>query len=291
MSDRYVIMTESSCDLSQELVERAGLDVLPLTFTMEGKTYAHYPDTREYPLDRFYEKLKGGAVAVTAAANMIELSSAMEAHLSAGEDILFLCFSSGLSSTRDACAIAAQELADKYPDRKIYTVDTVSACSGQGLLAYLTAQKREAGATIEEARDFAESIKLQICHWFLVNDLMFLKRGGRVSSSAAVVGTMLNVKPILYVDNSGHLETAEKVRGRKPAMHRLLEKMEETALDPQNGTVMIAGAACPEDVETLRAMVEERFHPKELFLNEIGPIIGAHVGPGMLALLFVGEHR
>ena len=207
----YVILTESSCDLSPELVTEADVEVLPLSFTIDGKNYPHYPDARAYPIKDFYQRMREGAVAVTAAANVVELTEGMEKHLRQGRDVLFLCFSSGLSSTRDACAVAAEDLRERYPDRKIYTVDTLAASGGQGLLVLLAGRKRKAGATIEDVRDFAEETKFHVGHWFTVDDLVYLKRGGRVSSAAAVVGTMLNLKPVLHVDNEGHLIPMEKV--------------------------------------------------------------------------------
>lgn len=217
MNQPYVILTESSSDLTPELAAQAGAEVLPLNFTMEGKNYPHYPDGRAMSIPEFYERMRGGAVAVTAAANVAELTDGMEGHLRAGKDVLFLCFSSSLSSTRNACAIAANELREKYPERKIYTVDTLAASAGQGLLVLLAGRRQRAGASIEEVRDFVEETKLHMAHWFTVDDLTYLKRGGRLSSTAAAVGTMLNIKPVLHVDDEGHLIPVEKVRGRKAA--------------------------------------------------------------------------
>lgn len=286
----YVILTESSCDLTPELVAQAEVEVLPLSFTIDGKNYPHYPDARAYPVDTFYQRMREGAVAVTAAANVMELTEGMEAHLRQGQDVLFLCFSSGLSSTRDACAIAAEDLRERYPDRKIYTVDTLAASGGQGLLVLLAGRKRKAGASIEEVRDFAEKTKLHVAHWFTVNDLVYLKRGGRVSSAAAAVGTMLNIKPVLHVDNEGHLIPMEKVRGRKAAIQALFRHMKETAL-PDQETVLISHAACRPEAEALAEQVEQTFHPKEVLITELGPIIGAHTGPGLMALFFLADHR
>lgn len=290
MSQPYVILTESSCDLTPELVEQAGVEVLPLSFTIDGKNYPHYPDGRSYPLDQFYARMKEGAVAVTAAANVAELSDGMEAHLREGKDVLFLCFSSGLSSTRDSCAIAAEELREKYPERKIYTVDTLAASGGQGLLVLLAGRKRLAGASIEEVRDFAEETKLHIGHWFTVDSLTYLKRGGRVSPAAAAVGTMLNIKPVLHVDDEGHLIPVEKVRGRKAALRALLEHMEKTAV-PDQETVLVCHTCCREEAEGLRDLVQERFGPREVLITDVGPIIGAHTGPGLMALFFVASAR
>lgn len=286
----YVILTESSCDLSPELAAQADVEVLPLSFTIDGKNYPHYPDARAYPIADFYQRMREGAVAVTAAANVVELIEAMEAHLKEGQDVLFLCFSSGLSSTRDACAMAAEDLRERYPDRKIYTVDTLAASGGQGLLVLLAGRKRKAGASIEEVRDFAEETKLHVGHWFTVDDLVYLKRGGRVSSAAAVVGTMLNIKPVLHVDNEGHLIPMEKVRGRKAAIQALFRHMQETAL-PNQETVLINHADCLPEAQALAEQIQAAFHPKEVLIADLGPIIGAHTGPGLVTLFFLAEHR
>ena len=291
MNQSYVILTESSSDLTPELAEQAGAEVLPLSFTMEGKNYPHYPDQRAMSIPEFYERMRNGAVAVTAAANVAELTDGMEVHLRQGKDVLFLCFSSGLSSTRDACAIAARELQEKYPERKIYTVDTLAASAGQALLVLLAGRKQKAGASIEEARDFVEETKLHVAHWFTVDDLTYLKRGGRVSPTAAAVGTMLNIKPVLHVDDEGHLIPMEKVRGRKAALAALVKQMRETVVHPEEQTMMISHACCREEAESLRESVLAEFHPKELMILDLVPISGAHTGPGLMALFFLAEHR
>ena len=186
--------------------------------------------------------------------------------------------------------MAAEELRERYPERKIYTVDTLAASAGQGMLAYMAGERRRQGASIEEVRDFVERMKLHIGHWFTVDDLVYLKRGGRVSPAASVLGTMLNIKPVLHMDDAGHLIPVDKVRGRKAAIRALFRHMEETAL-PDQRVVFICHTCCLKEAETLRDMVRERFHPKEIYITEVGPIIGAHTGPGLMALFFTAEHR
>lgn len=291
MRQPYVILTESSCDLTPELAERAGAEVLPLSFTLDGRNYHHYLDGREMPAEIFYQKMRDGAAPVTAAANVAELTDGMEAHLRKGQDVLFLCFSSGLSSTRSACAIAAEELRERFPERKIFTVDTLAASGGQGLLALLTGQRRREGASLEEAQDFAETVKLHVAHWFTVDNLTYLKRGGRVSPTVAAVGTMLNIKPVLHVDDEGHLIAVEKARGRRAALAALVKRLRDTAADPAEQTVVISHTCCREEAERLRESILAEFHPKEVLITEVGPIIGAHTGPGLMALFFLAEHR
>ena len=195
----FVLMTDSSADLSQEMVQELGVTVLPLSFTIQGKVYRNYPDNREMDLPLFYDMLRAGELATTSAVNVAEYTQAVEPILQEKKDVLILAFSSGLSSTYQASVLAAEELREKYPDRKIYTVDTLCASLGQGLLVYLAVQEQRKGKNIEEVRDWAEAAKLHLCHQFTVDDLHFLKRGGRISATTAVVGSMLQIKPVLHV--------------------------------------------------------------------------------------------
>lgn len=286
----YIIMTDSSCDLPAEVAEKFGIPALPLSTEIGGKTYQNHIDGSGVDIQWFYAQLREKHPATTSAVNMQDFSARMEEILKTGRDILYLGFSSGLSSTYEAGAMAAAELAVKYPERKIFTVDTLCASLGQGLLVYLTAQERERGCTIEEARDFAERTKLHICHWFTVDDLFHLKRGGRVSAAVAVVGSMLGIKPVMHVDNEGHLINMEKARGRRRAIERLAEKAAELGTELAGQTLFISHGDCIDDVRYL----EERLHAlgvKKTLVNYVGPVIGAHSGPGTLALFFVGRER
>lgn len=287
----YVIITDSCCDLTASLADSAELTVIPLLLTLEGKEYHNYLDGREIDPKAFYDKLRSGSTATTAAINPDVFTTVFEETLKAGKDILYLGFSSGLSSTYHASTLAAEELAAKYPDSKIYCVDTLAASMGQGLLVYLAAQRKKEGAAIEEVRDFVEQNKLHLCHWFTVDDLNHLKRGGRVSAATALVGTMLNIKPVLHVDDEGHLINVGKARGRKASIESLFNHMKESAINPSEQTVFISHGDCEEDALTLKKMVEKELSPKEIHINAIGPVIGAHSGPGTLALFFLGDKR
>ena len=287
----YVILTDSSCDLSAELAEQLGVEVLPLTVEIEGKRYHNYLDGREIGFAEFYAKLRSGIPATTAAVNVGEFTDKMEPILQAGKDILIPAFSSGLSTTYNSAAIAAADLSERYPDRKIYVVDTLAASLGQGLLVYLAAQKKAAGASIEEVRDWLEENKLHLCHWFTVDDLNHLKRGGRVSATTALLGTMLSIKPVMHVDDEGHLINVGKARGRLASLKAMVDKMAETAIEPASQTVFISHGDCLEDAEKVAQMVRERFGVKDVVINYVGPVIGAHSGPGTLALFFLGTHR
>ena len=288
--NQYRIMTDSSCDLPASLAAELELTVLPLTVTIDGKSYTNFLDEREITFKDCYAALREGCEAKTAAANVDAFEQAMEPILQAGEDILYLGFSSALSSTYNAGALAAEQLSEKYPDRKILTVDTLSASMGQGLLVYLTVQQKRAGATIEEARDYAEKNKYHLCHWFTVDDLHHLHRGGRVSATSAVLGTVLNIKPVLHMDDEGRLIFMEKVRGRRASIKRMLEKMRETAIEPEKQIVFMSHGDCIEDAEYLASRVREEWNV-EVVINSVGPVIGSHSGPGTLALFFLGTER
>ena len=205
--------------------------------------------------------------------------------------MLYLGFSSGLSSTYSASEIAAQELRERYPERKVLTVDTLCASMGQGLLVWLTVQELKHGATLEEAAKYAEDNRLHLCHWFTVDDLFFLKRGGRVSAATALVGSALGIKPVLHVDNEGHLINVSKARGRKNSILALVDRMERSAIEPEKQTVFISHGDCLADAEFLAQEVRRRLHVPRIEINYVGPVIGAHSGPGTLALFFLGTAR
>ncbi len=287
----FVLMTDSSADLSQEMVQELGVTVLPLSFTIQGKVYRNYPDNREMDLPLFYDMLRAGELATTSAVNVAEYTQAVEPILQEKKDVLILAFSSGLSSTYQASVLAAEELREKYPDRKIYTVDTLCASLGQGLLVYLAVQEQRKGKNIEEVRDWAEAAKLHLCHQFTVDDLHFLKRGGRISATTAVVGSMLQIKPVLHVDNEGRLINIGKARGRQASLKALVDKMEKTVTEEGKKTVFISHGDCRKDAVAVADMVRERFGTQDIRINYVGPVIGAHSGPGTLALFYLGTER
>ncbi len=287
----YVIVTDSSADLSAQMAEEAGVQVLPLRFTVEGQTYYNWPDNREMDPKVFYRMLREGEVATTAAVNISQYLDMLEPILQSGTDVLVLSFSSGLSATYDSSRLAAEELREKYPQRKIFAVDTLCASLGQGLLVWHAAQLKDQGKSIEEVRDWVEENKLHLCHQFTVDDLHFLKRGGRISATTAVVGTMLKIKPVLHVDDGGKLVNIGKARGRRASLKALVDRMEETAIDPAGQTVFISHGDCMEDAEYVAGLVKERMGVQDVRINYVGPVIGAHSGPGTLALFHLGSRR
>lgn len=287
----YVILTDSSADLDQKMVDELGLEVLPLTFLLEERSYHDYPDGREMSPKDFYGKVRDGAMPTTNAVNVGQATDAIEPILQAGRDVLFLAFSSGLSTTYNSIKIAGEELAEQYPGRKVFVVDTLCASLGQGLLVWHAVQHKKAGETIEQVRDWVEENKLRLCHWFTVNDLMHLKRGGRVSAATALVGTMLSIKPVLHVDNEGHLINVSKARGRKSSLDALADKVGELAENPAGQTMFLSHSDCLEDAQYVADRIKAKYGTQNFYFNYIGPVIGSHTGVGCVALFFLGRER
>ncbi len=288
---KYLLYTDSNTDLSPELVQQMDVQVIPMLFDMDGQSYYNYPDNHEMDPHDFYQALQGGKVCTTSQVSINRFVEIFEPELQQGNDILYLAFSSGLSGTFNSSRLALEELREKYPDRRIRTVDTLAASMGQGLLVYLAAQKRQQGMDLDELGDWVEENRLKLCHWFTVDDLMFLKRGGRVSGAAAVVGTMLGIKPVLHVDDEGHLIPMEKVRGRRASLDALVKHMAETAINPAEQTIFISHGDCQADCDYVADQIRQKLGTKNIVTNFIGPVIGAHSGPGTVALFFVGEKR
>lgn len=287
----YVILTDSSADLTAEQAKELGVEVMPLRFTIKGETYRNYPDNREMDPKKFYQMIRDGEMGTTAAVNMQEYVDMLTPILEAGKDVLVLAFSSGLSATCQSALLAAEELAPRFPERKLYVVDTLCASLGQGLFVWYAARKRQAGESIETVRDWCEENKLHINHWFTVNDLMHLKRGGRVSAATALVGTMLQIKPVLHVDDEGHLINMSKARGRRASLDALVAKAGELGTDLAGQTIFISHADCEEDARYVGEQMKEKYGVGEVCYNFIGPVIGSHTGCGCVALFFVGVHR
>ena len=288
----YVILTDSCCDLSAEMAAELGVEVLPLSLQMGDRTYRNYLDGREIGFHEFYERIRSGELATTSAVNVGEFEEKMREILKTGKDILSISFSSALSTTYQSSVIAAEELKDEFPDAKILTVDSLCASLGQGLFVYLCAQEQKKGKTIDEVKTFAEETKGRVCHWFTVDDLNHLKRGGRINAATALFGTMLAIKPVMHVDDEGHLIPLEKVRGRKKSLKALVDHMEQTATSPvADQTVFISHGDCIEDAEYVADLVKERFGVTDILINYVDPVIGAHSGPGTMALFFLGSER
>ena len=283
----FKIITDSCCDLTDEMVAQCELSVAQLSVEMDGRVYSNEEMT---PVE-LYTHLRNGKLPKTAAVNPDGWAELIRPALRAGQDVLVLAFSSGLSATCQSAVIAAGELREEFPDRKLVVIDTLCASIGQGLLVYTAAKLREQGKTIDEVAAWVEDHKKNVCHWVTVEDLMHLKRGGRVSAATAVVGTMLSIKPIIRVDDEGKLENLAKARGRKASLNYLLDRMAES-FDPElSDTVFIGHGDCLADAQTLESAIRSRFGVKNVYINYVGAVIGAHTGPGVAVIGFFGKNR
>jgi len=287
----YVIVTETTTDLPDKIAKDFGIRVIPMAFELNGKSYYNYLDGRELDIHDFYESLRKGAKSVTSLINTEVFMDFFEPILQEGNDILYIGFSSGLSGTFNSSLLAIDELKEKYPESKILAVDTKCASLGEGLIVYSAAVKKQEGYSMDELYDWLNKNLLHVCQWFTVDDLNHLKRGGRVSSLSAALGTALNVKPVLHVDNEGKLVAMEKVRGRKKSLIALADRMLQTCTNPEEQTIFIGHGDTKEDAEYLAELIKERMNVKDIIINPIGPVIGTHSGPGTIALFFFGTER
>lgn len=284
----FQIITDSCCDFPTPMYGQLGLSFVPLTVEFRGNTS---DDRNDDTLKDMYQGLRAGEVAKTSAVNPSRWSQAMEKALAAGKDVLVLAFSSGLSTTYQSAVIAAQELTEEYPDRKIQVIDTLCASMGQGLLVWYACKKRDEGLSLDEVAQWVLDNRLHLCHWFTVDDLMYLKRGGRISAATALVGTMLQIKPLLHVDDEGHLINMTKTRGRKAAIDAMVKKAQELGAGYDNSTMFISHGDCLSDAEYLSRQLKEKCGVKDVVISYVGAVIGSHSGPGTLALFFLGSHR
>lgn len=286
----FMITTDNNSDLPMNYYDEHSVGVISLTYTMEGQTYDMYTAP---PSHEFYDSMRRGSMPTTSQVNPSDAREIFEKHLKEGKDILHIAFSSGLSGSYNSSRIAAEELTEEYPDAKVITIDSLCASLGQGLLVHKAVQMRDEGKSIDEIADWLENHKKNLCHMFTVDDLNHLYRGGRVSKMTAVFGTMINIKPILHVDNTGKLINVDKVRGRKKSLNDLVNKMEAKvgSYRDKNDVIFISHGDCPEDAQYVANQVEERFGYHEFLINDVGPTIGAHSGPGTIALFFMGDAR
>ena len=286
----YVIFTDSTTDLTPELVAEMDVQVLPMRFMLDGKEYRNYPDNRELSPKEFYDKLRAGSMSTTSQINGVAFIEAFTPVLEAGKDILYVAFSSGLSGTYQSACLAAEDLREQFPERTIECVDTLQASMGEGLVAYAAAMLKKDGMSLAELAAWLRENVQRFCAWFTVDDLMFLKRGGRLSGVAAVAGTLLGIKPVLHVDPDGHLIAMEKVRGRKASLDGLVRHFETSAENHADQTVFISHGDCLEDCQYVADKIKA-FGVKRICIGTIGPVIGAHSGPGTVALFFTGSPR
>lgn len=287
----YRITTDSTCDLPQEFYRERGIAYIGLSFQLDGKEYKEGPETG-ITSKEFYDQLRAGKESSTMQVNTFEFTSFIEPFLAAGEDVLHIAFSSGLSGTYDSCRRGVEELKDKYPDRTVIVVDSLCASMGEGLLVYYADENRKKGMSLEDNAAWLEENKLHLCHWFTVDDLMFLHRGGRVNKASAVFGSLLGIKPVLHVDDEGHLILVSKARGRVGSIDALVQRLKESANpDIRDQMVYISHGDCLDDAQLLADKLRKAVGIKNIVISDIGAVIGSHSGPGTLALFFMGKQR
>ena len=287
----YVIMTDSCCDLTDQMARELELEVLPLTMHMDGQDYPNDLAGTAISNQEFYKRIRAGKLATTSAVNVGQFQDAMRRVLESGRDIVCVCFSSALSTTYQSAVIAAEDLRAEFPEAEIHVVDSLSASLGQGLLLYLAVEQKRKGLTAAELAKWVEDNRLTVCHWFTVDDLNFLKRGGRVSATTALLGTMLSIKPIMHTSDEGKLLPVSKARGRKAAIAALLDKIEALGIHPEKQTMFICHADCEEDAKAVAQTIQDRFGTPTVHINYIGPVIGSHTGPNTMGIFFVGTQR
>ncbi|TCS82693.1 DegV family protein [Muricomes intestini] len=284
----FVISVNSTVDLPKEWLEERDVQVIPLKYTIAGETYT---DMEGLTSKEFFTKLREGQMSVTSQVNPEEAKVALEPFLKEGKDVLHLGFSSALSGTYNSMRIAGEELADEYPEAKVIVIDTLCACLGEGLLLYKVLQLRDAGKNIDEIAEWVEENKLHICHNVTVDDLNHLHRGGRVSKATAVVGTLVQIKPIIHMDNAGALQVIGKERGRKRSLNKIIDMAVEQSKGWENDMIMVTHGDCIEDAEYVAKLAKEKLGAKDVLVNNIGTVIGSHTGPGVVALFFMGNER
>ena len=287
----YVIMTDSCCDLTDQMARELELEVLPLTMHMDGQDYPNDLAGTAISNQEFYKRIRAGKLATTSAVNVGQFQDAMHRVLESGRDIVCVCFSSALSTTYQSAVIAAEDLRAEFPEAEIHVVDSLSASLGQGLLLYLAVEQKRKGLTAAELAKWVEDNRLTVCHWFTVDDLNFLQRGGRVSATTALLGTMLSIKPIMHTSDEGKLVPVSKARGRKAAIAALLDKIEALGIHPEKQTMFICHADCEEDAKAVAQTIQDRFGTPTVHINYIGPVIGSHTGPNTMGIFFVGTQR
>lgn len=290
MSDNYVIVSGATGDMPQSIIEEYGIHVIPMTVRVGEQDYLYHPDEKELTCKDFYSKLSSGAESVTTQITPIVFREVFEKYCKEGKDVLYIAFSSGLSGTVNSARLVAQELLEEYPERRIECIDSLCASIGEGFLVYLAGKLRKEGKSFEEVTEFVTENCTKVCHWFSVDDLIHLKRGGRLNSLEAVVGTALKIKPVLSIDREGKLTVVSKVRGTKRGMEYLMERLVSDGNDTTNQTVMVGHADAPDVAEQLKEQLLSAGLVKDVIISNVGPIIGTHVGSGMFALTFLGEN-
>ncbi len=284
----FKIVTETNADMSQQMVDELGIHAIPMRFVQEEVEYENYADGRQLAFGEFYKKLRAGSMSTTSQISMDQYRKEITPYLEQGLDILHIGFSSALSGSFNTCCITAKDLMEEYPGRKIILVDTLCISMGLGLLVNYAVQQKNNGKTMEEIEQWVLNNRDSFSHWFTVDDLAHLKRGGRLSGSAALFGTMLNIKPVLTI-NDGKLEPVDKVRGRRQSLDYIIEKAKSGAVNPKDYMVCVLHADALDDAKYVADKLKKELKPKDVLINFVGPVIGGHAGPGTIAIIFINK--
>ena len=288
---QFVICTDATCDFTPELVEKLGVTVFPMEFLLDGIAYHHYPDAREMSMDEFYTLVKSGKMPTTTQISRVIYEEFFDQQAKSGQDVLYVAFSSALSSTWESSCQAAQEIMERYPGRQICCVDSRCASLGEGMLVMKAVEMQKAGASLQETADYLTGMRDRVDHWVLVDDLKHLHRGGRIPKATAIAGTALGIKPIIHIDYEGRLIPCDKVRGRKKGCDYILKKARARWVPKEHETVYVVHTHCAEEAKEMAACVRSELKCKDVQIYEVGPIIGAHTGAGLLALLYMTDSK
>lgn len=284
----FIISTDSTADLPAEYIAEHNLFIHPLYYNIDGEIYGY---EKNLSPEEFYDRMRKGTMPTTMATNPDFITQAFTRQLSEGYDILHIGFSSALSGSYSNASVVARELSESHPDAKIIVLDSLCASMGQGLLVHYALKFKEEGKTIDEIVAWIEENKLHFCHQFTVDDLFHLQRGGRVSKATAIIGTLINVKPVLHVDNEGRLVPLANVRGRKKSLIALVDNMEKQIEGVKNDIVFISHGDCLADAQFVADLVKERFGIQNFVFSILSPTVASHAGPGTVALFFMGNER
>jgi DegV family protein with EDD domain len=288
---KYVIFTDSSADLMPDMVAEADIHEVPLSFMIDGKEYLNYYDQREIKCHDFFELMRQGKIIKTSQATPGRFLEAIDPFMKDGYDVLMISFSSALSGTYNSACQAMEYLKETYPERKMYCIDTLGASSGQGFIVFQAGLNRKSGMSLEDNKAWVETHILHMAHWFTVDDLNTLKRGGRLSATKAFLGTLLKLKPVMHMDDLGRLVPVETVRGRKQALMSIYQHFADTAIDPDKNPVMIVHGDDLMTAKWLGEKLQNDFKVPKVYYTDLGPVIGAHAGPNTISLFFWATER
>ena len=290
MSD-FKIITDSTTDLDPKMVDELGVEIIPMNFIIGDDSFLDYPDERDISSHDFYKRIAAGENSTTNQISIVTFTETFESYLKAGTDVLYLSFSSGLSGTYNNSSLVARELAKKYPERKIFAVDSLAASMGEGLLVWYAARMQRAGSSIDEVKTWLDQNRCRLHHWFTVDDLNHLKRGGRISGTSALVGSMLGIKPVMHFDDEGHIILIDKIRGRRQSLDTLVKHMAKSSENPAEQMIFVSHGDSLEAAQYVAERVKEKFGVTQIEIGSIGPVIGAHTGTGTVALFYLGKDR